>query len=72
VAPPGGPDGFVDGLATGWRALTTALGAAVVVLGVLLPWLAVAALVTVGVLVPIRLARRRAAVATPAPVPPQG
>jgi Domain of unknown function (DUF4349) len=72
VAPPGGPDGFVDGLATGWRALTTALGAAVVVLGVLLPWLAVAALVTAGVLVPIRLARRRAAVATPAPVPPQG
>ena len=25
VAPPGGPDGFLDGLATGWRALVTAL-----------------------------------------------
>jgi uncharacterized protein DUF4349 len=70
VAPPGGPDGFLDGLATGWRALVTALGAAVVVLGVLLPWLALGALVTAAVLVPIRLMRRRAAVETPAP--PQG
>ncbi len=72
VAPPGGPDGFLDGLATGWRALVTALSAAVVVLGVLLPWLAVAALVTAGVLVPIRMARRRAAAPPPVPVPPQG
>ena len=62
VAPAGGPDGFLDGLGTGWRALVTALGAAVVVLGILLPWLGVAALVTAGVLVPLRLARRRAAV----------
>jgi hypothetical protein len=64
VAPAGGPDGFGDGLGTGWRALTSALGAAVVVLGVLLPWLALAALVAVGVLVPLRLVRRRAAVRT--------
>ena len=42
MAPAGGPDGFVDGLGTGWRALVTALGAAVIVLGVLLPWLVVA------------------------------
>ena len=72
VAPPGGPDGFLDGLATGWRALVAALGAAVVVLGVLLPWLAVGALVAAAVLVPLRLTRRRAAVETPAPAPPQG
>jgi hypothetical protein len=70
VAPAGGPEGFVDGLGTGWRALVTVLGAAVVVLGVLLPWLGVAALVAVAVLVPLRVARRRAAVE--APVPPQG
>jgi hypothetical protein len=69
VAPAGGPHGFLGGLGTGWRALGTALGATVVVLGVLLPWLGVAALVAAGVLAPIRLARRRAAVATP--VPPQ-
>jgi hypothetical protein len=70
VAPAGGPDGFLDGLGTGWRALISALGAAVVVLGVLLPWVAVAALVGAEVLVPVRLARRRAAVE--APLPPQG
>jgi hypothetical protein len=69
VAPAGGPDGFVGGLATGWRALVSTLGAVVVVLGVLLPWLAVAAVVTAGVLVPIRLARGRAAVPAPAPPP---
>ena len=62
VAPAGGPDGFLDGLATGWRALVTAAGAVVVVLGVLLPWLAVAGVLTGGVLVPLRLRRRRAGV----------
>jgi hypothetical protein len=72
VAPAGGPDGFLDGLGTGWRSLLSALGAAVVVLGILLPWMAVAVLVAVGVLVPVRLARRRATVEAPVPVPPQG
>jgi hypothetical protein len=67
VAPAGGPDGFVDGLGTGWRALTSALGTVVVVLGVLLPWLAVAAVVAAAVLLPLRTARRRAAVAAAAP-----
>lgn len=68
VAPAGGPDGFGEGLATGWRALVSALGAAAVVLGVVLPWLVVAAVLAVAVLVPFRLARRRAA--APA-APPQ-
>ena len=68
VAPAGGPDGFLDGLGTGWRALTTVLAAAVVVLGILLPWLGVAGLVTAAVLVPIRMVRRRTP--APAPVPP--
>ena len=67
VAPAGGPDGFVDGLGTGWRALTSAMGTVVVVLGVLLPWLAVAAVVAAAVLVPLRTVRRRAAVAAAAP-----
>ena len=67
VAPAGGPKGFLDGLGTGWRALVSALSALVIVLGVVLPWVAVAALVAAAVLVPLRLARRRAAVATPAP-----
>ncbi len=67
VAPAGGPDGFFDGLGTGWRALVTAVGAVVVVLGVLLPWLAVAGVVAGGVLVPLRMSRRRARAETPTP-----
>jgi hypothetical protein len=66
VAPPGGPDGFVDALGTGWKSLVSAGGAAVVVLGVLLPWLALAALITAAVLATLRWARRRDAVPTPA------
>jgi hypothetical protein len=72
VAPAGGPDGFVDGLGTGWRALVSVLSATVVVVGVLLPWLAVAVVVAAGILVPVRLMRRRAAVQAPVlPGPPQ-
>jgi hypothetical protein len=69
VAPAGGPDGFLDGLATGWRSLVSALGAAVVVLGVVLPWVVVGVVVAAAVLLGVRLARRRAAVE--APVSPQ-
>ena len=73
VAPAGGADGFSDGLGTGWRALVAAATAALVVLGVLLPWLAVAGVVAGGVLVPLRLSRRRArAQAPPQTGPPAG
>ena len=67
VAPAGGPENFLDGLGTGWRALVTVLAAAVVVLGIMLPWLAVAGVVGAGVLVPIRRMRRRAAQVPPTP-----
>lgn len=66
VAPVGGPDGFLEGLGTGWRALLTTLGAAFVVLGVVLPWMGVAALLTAGVLALLRLVRRRSTPAAPA------
>jgi hypothetical protein len=69
VAPPGGPDGFVDALGTGWSSLVSAASGAVIVLGVLLPWLVLAALVAVAVLIPLRRTRRSAAV--PPPVVPQ-
>ena len=73
VAPAGGPDGFFDGLGTGWRALVTAATAALVVFGVLLPWLAVAGVMAGGVLVPIRMSRRRAKAETPTQTgPPAG
>jgi hypothetical protein len=73
VAPAGGPKSFVGGLSTGWRALVVTLHGAVIALGILLPWLALAAVVAAAVLVLIRRARRRPAVAaTSPPVPPQG
>ncbi|SEM08255.1 protein of unknown function [Blastococcus sp. DSM 46786] len=68
VAPAGGPDGFLDGLVTGWRSLVAVTGATVVAIGVVLPWLAVTALVAAAVLVPVRRARRQAA--TPPPAAP--
>ena len=70
VAPAGGPDGFGDGLGTGWRALLAAGGTLLVVLGVLLPWAAVTALIGAAVLVPIRLSRRRAEARAAIPPPP--
>ncbi|MGY1723329.1 DUF4349 domain-containing protein [Blastococcus sp. SYSU DS0533] len=66
VAPAGGPDGFLDGLATGWRSLVAVVGGTVVVLGVVLPWLVLTALVAAAVVVPLRRARRRAATPSPA------
>jgi hypothetical protein len=73
VAPAGGPDGFGDGLGTGWRALVSALGGLAIGVGVLLPWLLVGALGAAAVLVPIRLARRRSAARAVVPPPaPQG
>lgn len=62
-----GPDGFLGGLQAGWLSLVTALGALVVVLGVLLPWLVVGGVLTAAVLVPLRRARRRTAPAPQAP-----
>lgn len=69
VAPPGGPDGFVDALGTGWKSLVSAAGASVIVFGVLLPWLVVAAVVAAAVLVPLRRVRRRSALPAAAPEP---
>lgn len=66
VAPAGGPDGFLDGLATGWRSLVAVAGGAVVVVGVVLPWLAFTALVAAAVLVALRRSRRPAATPPPA------
>ncbi len=65
VAPAGGPQGFLDGLGTGWRALVAASGATVVVLGVLLPWVAVVVLVAAGIWVPVRLRGGGAALVAP-------
>lgn len=59
AAPARGPHGFLGGLAAGWRALVSTLAATVVVLGVLLPWFVLAALVAAVVLVALRRVRRQ-------------
>ncbi|TNM68515.1 DUF4349 domain-containing protein [Streptomyces sp. NP160] len=58
AAPEAGPSDFADGLGSGWRSLVSTLGAALVVAGVLLPWLVLAALLGAAVLGVGRLARR--------------
>lgn len=55
------PDTFWSGLVTGWNSFIGFLSGALVVLGVLIPWLAAAGLITAIVLVWVTLARRRSA-----------
>lgn len=55
------PDSFWDGLVAGWNGLTAFLSVVFVVAGVLLPWLALFALIGLAVLVPVRAARARTA-----------
>ncbi|WP_146192415.1 DUF4349 domain-containing protein [Cellulomonas sp. WB94] len=53
--------GFLGGLAAGWDALVGMLSTLVLVVGVLLPWLAFAGVITLAVLASLRWARRRRA-----------
>lgn len=58
------PPTFLDGLETGWDAFTATVRGVLVVLGVLLPWLVVAGLVT-GVVLAVRRRRRATRPAPP-------
>lgn len=58
--------GFVAGLSAGWGALTTFAVGLATALGALVPWLVVAALLGVPVLLLVRSLRRRTAPAAPA------
>ena len=66
--------GFLGGLASGWNALVAAVAGALVVLGVLLPWLVAAAVVTAAAFGVARVVRRvqarRAPAASPAAAGP--
>lgn len=55
------PQGFEDGLSTGWNALVTTLNGIVIGLGFLLPWLVIAGVVVLVVRVARRAIRRRRA-----------
>ena len=61
------PTGFAGGLSAGWGALATAGRGTLVVLGAMLPWLAVGGVVAVGALAVVRHLRRRRAASTGAP-----
>jgi len=60
VAPEPEPGTFVDGLVTGWNALTAFLGGLLVVTGVLVPWLVPIAVIAGAVVLVVRRRRRRA------------
>lgn len=64
-APAENPDTFWTGIVAGWSAFVATVGTALVVLGVLVPWIAAGALITAIVLLWVRLARRRRAGTAP-------
>lgn len=75
MAPPTEPGTFLDGLRQGWDALVAFGSAALVLTGILLPWLAVLGVLAAIVWVSVRAARRRrgsrapSAEDAPAPLP---
>jgi hypothetical protein len=69
AAEPGAPGGFLGGLTVGWQSLVAMLGGLVLVVGVLLPWLVLGAVVTVGVVALTRWVRRMRPARVPDPGP---
>jgi hypothetical protein len=70
--PGGGPANFWEGLLAGFGSLGAAGSGALVLAGILLPWLLVAAIVALGIVLIVRTARRRRArSADAAPQQPQ-
>lgn len=64
------PNSFWDGLISGWNGLVSFLSGALVVIGVLLPWLALMALITIAIIGSVRLGSKRKA-SRPASTHPQ-
>ncbi|MFW7414680.1 DUF4349 domain-containing protein, partial [Demequina sp. SO4-18] len=65
------PQTFGDGLESGWDALVGFFSAALVIAGVLLPWVALIALVTLVAVAVVRARRSRAAAQVPASQSPE-
>src|SRR5690606_37616842 len=70
------PNTFLDGLETRWNGLVGFVSVLLVVLGVLLPWLMVLAVITFAIIGAFRARRsyvkNRAQAGTPVPAPPPG
>lgn len=60
-APKVGPDSFWDGVVAGWNAFVEFWRVFSIVIGVLLPWIVLAAVITVGIVLLVRRSHRRAA-----------
>lgn len=58
---PGGPANFWDGLVAGWESIVAAGSGALVLLGILLPWIAIAGVIALVVVFIVRAARGRRA-----------
>lgn len=58
---PGGPANFWEGLLAGLSSITAAGAGALVLLGILLPWLAVAAIITFAIILLVRVGKKRRA-----------
>jgi hypothetical protein len=56
---PGGPDNFWEGLVAGWESIAAAGAGALVLLGILLPWLVLAGVIALVIVLIVRSARRR-------------
>jgi len=67
-AVPEGLNGFLPGLQAGWDAMTASASVAVTVVGVLLPWLVLAAIIVVPIVAVHRHRRRMRLTAEPVPV----
>ncbi|MEU4830818.1 DUF4349 domain-containing protein [Streptosporangium sp. NPDC023615] len=67
-----GPSGFLEGLREGWSSFVTAVGIGLTLLGVLLPWLVVIALVWLVVAFLLRRGRRGGPASAPAGRPSPG
>lgn len=67
---PGGPANFWEGLVAGWGSIVAAGAGALVLLGILLPWLAVAGVLALVIVAIVRAARRRGRNRSELPEPP--
>lgn len=67
TAPAAKPDDFFSGLTAGWKAFVAFFAGLLVALGVMLPWLVLAGIVTVAIIAIIRRGRRMPAATSEAP-----
>lgn len=56
---PGGPDNFWDGVVLGFQSFVKAMSAGLVILGILVPWITLAGIITLIIVIIVRAARKK-------------